>query len=180
MSAPVSPEDWSAALRVLHAALDEDTLLPDRAELERLVVRVAKAARRKRRAAPAAPEELEDRARQSSEDRAKAAAHDRSLLAGTAMQRAHLEGLEARGRGGELRGRSRCCHICGADFREINALYHRLCPPCAAENRMRREQSVDLSGRIALVTGGRIKIGQATALRLLRQGAGAGDNPLSA
>ncbi|MES2707330.1 MAG: SDR family oxidoreductase [Verrucomicrobiota bacterium] len=172
MSEPVSPEDWLAALRVLHAALDETAApLPDRAELERLACRLAKAARKKRRSSPPSSEEAEERGLQSTEARAQAAAHDRALLAGTAMQRTHLTGTGIPGKGGQLRGPSRGCHICGADFREIDALYHRLCPPCAAENRRRREQSADLSGRVALVTGGRIKIGRATALRLLRLGA---------
>jgi NAD(P)-dependent dehydrogenase (short-subunit alcohol dehydrogenase family) len=171
MPSSISHEDWLAALRVLQAALEEDAPLPDRPALERLACRLAKSARKKRRALPPSPEAAEQRALRSAHDRADAKTHDRALLAGTGMQRIHFTGVETAGQGGRIRGHSRSCHICGAAFREIDALYHRLCPPCAVENRMRREQSVDLSGRIALVTGGRIKIGQATALRLLRQGA---------
>lgn len=171
MASPISAEDWLAALRVLQAALDENAPLPDRSTLERLACRHAKSARKKRRAAPPSPEATEQRALQSARDRTESKMHDRALLAGTGMQQIHFTGLEAAGEGGQIRGHSRACHICGTAFREIDTLYHRLCPPCAAENRMRRGQSCDLSGRTALVTGGRIKIGQATALRLLRQGA---------
>eukprot|EP01127_Copromyxa_protea_P018633 TRINITY_DN5907_c0_g1_i1.p1 TRINITY_DN5907_c0_g1~~TRINITY_DN5907_c0_g1_i1.p1 ORF type:complete len:969 (-),score=179.77 TRINITY_DN5907_c0_g1_i1:104-3010(-) len=46
-----------------------------------------------------------------------------------------------------------------------------LCRDCEATNRKHRETTVDLHGKIALVTGGRIKIGYETALKLLRCGA---------
>ncbi|CAB0799224.1 hypothetical protein FRC0191_01207 [Corynebacterium diphtheriae] len=50
-------------------------------------------------------------------------------------------------------------------------LHYQLCPTCAADNRKRREASVDLQGRRALLTGGRAKIGMYIALKLLRDGA---------
>ncbi|CAB0696236.1 hypothetical protein FRC0456_01220 [Corynebacterium diphtheriae] len=50
-------------------------------------------------------------------------------------------------------------------------LHYQLCPTCAADNRKRREASVDLQGRLALLTGGRAKIGMYIALKLLRDGA---------
>lgn len=50
-------------------------------------------------------------------------------------------------------------------------LHYQLCPTCAADNRKRREASVDLQGRRALLAGGRAKIGMYIALKLLRDGA---------
>ncbi|MGW1667126.1 SDR family NAD(P)-dependent oxidoreductase, partial [Streptomyces microflavus] len=67
--------------------------------------------------------------------------------------------------------RARACYICKKRYREVDAFYHQLCPECAAENRARREQRTDLTGRRALLTGGRAKIGMYIALRLLRDGA---------
>lgn len=49
--------------------------------------------------------------------------------------------------------------------------HYGICPECSSLNRQMRELHCDLSGRTALVTGGRIKIGYAVCLRLLRQGA---------
>jgi len=167
----LSDADWEAALRVLRAAADPNTILPDRAALERLVQPVAKAARRRRRTGTPDEAETARREEQSRTDKTSAKARDRALRRGTAMQQLHLEGTLAAGSGGKVSGPSLRCHICGDAYREMDARYHRLCPPCAQENHFRREQRVDLSGRIALVTGGRIKIGHATALRLLRQGA---------
>lgn len=67
--------------------------------------------------------------------------------------------------------RPRACYICKARYREVDAFYHQLCPDCAELNRSRRAARTDLTGRRALLTGGRAKIGMHIALRLLRDGA---------
>lgn len=66
---------------------------------------------------------------------------------------------------------ARNCYICKQDFRDIHFFYDSLCPTCAQFNWTRRNQSVDLSGRYVLLTGGRVKIGFEAALKLLRCGA---------
>lgn len=65
----------------------------------------------------------------------------------------------------------RTCYVCKAPYRQVDSFYHRLCPGCAADNASRRALSTDLSGRRALLTGGRVKIGFQLALMLLRDGA---------
>ncbi|MEU7751691.1 SDR family NAD(P)-dependent oxidoreductase [Micromonospora sp. NPDC049171] len=65
----------------------------------------------------------------------------------------------------------RGCYVCKQRYREVDAFYHQLCPSCAALNRERRDARTDLTGRRALLTGGRAKIGMYIALRLLRDGA---------
>ncbi|WP_392674142.1 SDR family NAD(P)-dependent oxidoreductase [Streptomyces sp. LN785] len=67
--------------------------------------------------------------------------------------------------------RPRRCYICKGRYRQVDAFYHLLCPDCATENRSRRALSTDLSGRRALLTGGRVKIGFQLALMMLRDGA---------
>ncbi|GAA1784173.1 SDR family NAD(P)-dependent oxidoreductase [Luedemannella flava] len=69
-----------------------------------------------------------------------------------------------------LRG-GRRCYVCKDSYRDLDSEYHMLCPSCAAENAERRYARCDLTGRRAVVTGGRIKIGFHTALKLLRDGA---------
>ncbi len=64
-----------------------------------------------------------------------------------------------------------CCYICKAEYTEVHFFYHLLCPECAGFNYRMRSLSADLTGRTALVTGGRVKIGFQTVLRLLRDGA---------
>lgn len=46
-----------------------------------------------------------------------------------------------------------------------------MCPKCADENYEKRFLSADLTGRNVILTGGRVKVGFATALKLLRNGA---------
>ncbi|GAA2589298.1 hypothetical protein GCM10010435_79830 [Winogradskya consettensis] len=53
----------------------------------------------------------------------------------------------------------------------VDAFYHALCPECAGLHRRYRDARTDLTGRRALVTGGRVKIGFQVALKLLRDGA---------
>jgi NAD(P)-dependent dehydrogenase (short-subunit alcohol dehydrogenase family) len=64
-----------------------------------------------------------------------------------------------------------CCYICKEYFFHRHFFYHSHCPRCGDLSYMKRLQSADLSGMIALVTGGRVKIGYVTSLKLLRAGA---------
>ena len=68
-------------------------------------------------------------------------------------------------------GKARACYICKTRYVEVDAFYHQLCPACATLNRQRRDARTELTGRRALLTGGRAKIGMYIALRLLRDGA---------
>ncbi|MER7073463.1 SDR family NAD(P)-dependent oxidoreductase [Terrabacter sp. NPDC000476] len=65
----------------------------------------------------------------------------------------------------------RGCYICKRDYTLVDAFYHWLCPDCARTSHAKRDQRTDLSGKRALLTGGRAKIGMYIALRLLRDGA---------
>jgi NAD(P)-dependent dehydrogenase (short-subunit alcohol dehydrogenase family) len=67
--------------------------------------------------------------------------------------------------------RARSCYVCKVRYQEVDAFHHQLCPACAALNHARRNARTDLTGRRALLTGGRAKIGMYIALRLLRDGA---------
>ena len=67
--------------------------------------------------------------------------------------------------------KARPCYICKNRYTVVDAFYHQLCPDCAALNQAKREARADLTGRSALLTGGRAKIGMYIALRLLRDGA---------
>jgi hypothetical protein len=62
------------------------------------------------------------------------------------------------------------CYTCKRPFVDLHFFYDQLCPACAELNYSKRNETVDLSGRIALVTGARVKIGFRAALKLLRCG----------
>jgi NAD(P)-dependent dehydrogenase (short-subunit alcohol dehydrogenase family) len=65
----------------------------------------------------------------------------------------------------------RHCYVCKQKFSQVHDFYDQLCPPCAELNLTKRTETTDLSGRIALLTGGRVKIGYQAGIKLLRGGA---------
>jgi NAD(P)-dependent dehydrogenase (short-subunit alcohol dehydrogenase family) len=81
----------------------------------------------------------------------------------------------AAGRGGGARERTliepRTCYVCKRRYRELHAFYDSLCTACGDLNFAKRSQSADLAGRVALITGARVKIGYQAAIMLLRAGA---------
>tara|TARA_R110002096_G_scaffold171490_6_gene344564 strand:+ start:28306 stop:29823 length:1518 start_codon:yes stop_codon:yes gene_type:complete len=78
--------------------------------------------------------------------------------------------MHALGEGPELAA-ERNCYICKEEFRELHFFYDSMCGPCAERNYAKRTPVADLSGRVALVTGARVKIGYQSAIMLLRAGA---------
>jgi len=65
----------------------------------------------------------------------------------------------------------RHCYACKEHYQTLHAFYDQLCPACGDFNYAKRTESADLSGRVALLTGGRVKIGFQAGLKLLRAGA---------
>ncbi len=63
------------------------------------------------------------------------------------------------------------CYICKKDYTTIHHFYDQLCPKCAELNFRKRTELADLRGRVALLTGGRVKIGYQAGIKLLRAGA---------
>jgi NAD(P)-dependent dehydrogenase (short-subunit alcohol dehydrogenase family) len=63
------------------------------------------------------------------------------------------------------------CYICKQDYSTIHHFYDQLCPKCAELNFRKRSELADLRGRVALLTGGRVKIGYQAGIKLLRAGA---------
>ncbi|MEU4893955.1 SDR family NAD(P)-dependent oxidoreductase [Streptomyces sp. NPDC044780] len=171
--------------RAERAAAEEPGIDPERlatclsvlAELDRLPIDHPDAIA-VRRATSGIYRSVKQRRRQ--ERRAAKTAHDKAVTEATATGAADRIDDETLGRAltssvsteiaGILR-RPRSCYVCKARYVEVDAFYHQLCRDCAAENRARRDARTDLTGRRALLTGGRAKIGMYIALRLLRDGA---------
>ncbi len=63
------------------------------------------------------------------------------------------------------------CYVCKQNYTEIHHFYDQLCPTCAVFNYAKRSELADLTGRVALLTGGRVKIGYQAGIKLLRAGA---------
>jgi NAD(P)-dependent dehydrogenase (short-subunit alcohol dehydrogenase family) len=67
--------------------------------------------------------------------------------------------------------RQRACYVCKQSYARVHRYYDSLCPECGDFNYAKREQTADLAGHYALVTGARVKIGFQASLKLLRAGA---------
>ncbi len=65
----------------------------------------------------------------------------------------------------------RHCYVCKAHYSTLHHFYDQLCPACGDFNFAKRTELADLTGRTALLTGGRVKIGYQAGLKLLRAGA---------
>jgi len=63
------------------------------------------------------------------------------------------------------------CYVCKQTYSMIHHFYDQLCPACADLNFRKRAELADLGGRVALITGSRVKIGYQAGLKLLRCGA---------
>lgn len=119
--------------------------------------------------------------RRRQERRAAKTAHDKAVTEATATGSAEriddeTEGLlpssqTEEGRVAGILQRPRSCYTCKTRYVEVDYFYHQLCPDCARLNRSKRDARTDLTGKRALLTGGRAKIGMYIALRLLRDGA---------
>lgn len=114
-------------------------------------------------------------------DREEAKSADDKLLAETGMRRvlrapifeapSPLLLAPAYERPEEPLSRPRTCYVCKDEYRQLHSYYDSMCPACGDFNWEKRNQSAELHGRTALVTGARVKIGYHTALKLLRAGA---------
>jgi NAD(P)-dependent dehydrogenase (short-subunit alcohol dehydrogenase family) len=115
-------------------------------------------------------------------EREAARAHDRQLVerAGLRVQRKSdvyaplwLEPPkpdDATAEGPRLR-QERACYVCKKPFSKVHRYYDSMCETCGDFNYAKREQTADLDGHYALVTGARVKIGFQASLKLLRAGA---------
>lgn len=65
----------------------------------------------------------------------------------------------------------RSCYTCKSRYDKTHQFYDQLCPRCADLNFSKRFQTADLRGKVAIITGARVKIGFQAALKLLLGGA---------
>jgi NAD(P)-dependent dehydrogenase (short-subunit alcohol dehydrogenase family) len=175
--AVISSEDWSTCMRVLRA------IEADRAHLTRLsqdqrrelltlaglvakpeghdLRRMTKAFRRAKR------EAVREHDRQVTERAGLRIQRRAAVYAPLWLERPKRQASEDRP---DLQ-RERACYVCKKPYSKVHRYYDSMCDECGEFNYAKREQTTDLNGRYALVTGARVKIGFQAALKLLRAGA---------
>jgi NAD(P)-dependent dehydrogenase (short-subunit alcohol dehydrogenase family) len=160
----LDPDDLATTLRVLAQLDTMDDAHPHFVAVRQATAKMFRAVKQARRV----------------EAREREAAADRAVVAATATGAPDRIDDETRGipisgattaaSAGTLL-KARPCYICKQLYTEVDAFYHQLCPSCAAMSHAKRDARTDLTGKRALLTGGRAKIGMYIALRLLRDGA---------
>jgi NAD(P)-dependent dehydrogenase (short-subunit alcohol dehydrogenase family) len=160
----IDPAQLAICLSVLDQMHEVPEEHPDYIRVRRATAKMFKAVKKQRR----------------TDKRAAIATADKAVIATTATGSPHRIDDETQGialvsnASGAIAGTlltPRPCYICKQKYQVVDAFYHQLCPECAALNHARRDARTDLTGRRALLTGGRAKIGMYIALRLLRDGA---------
>ena len=149
----------------------------DRVRLLRAVAEVA---------CPDPEERRQQRRARIRRERSSKIQRDEDVLAGTGIRRRRAESVfttpnafapegfvQAEAGDDELRelGEPQHCYVCKKKWTVSHHFYDQLCPPCADFNYAKRTETADLSGRVALLTGGRVKIGYQAGIKLLRAGA---------
>lgn len=160
----IDPDELATCLRVLERAGQLEKEHPDSIAVQRAVGHMFKKLKHRRRI----------------EAREQISSNDRAVIAATATGSPQRIDDETAGipissaTSGASAGtllKARPCYICKQKYTQVDAFYHQLCPECAASSHTKRDARTDLSGKRALLTGGRAKIGMYIALRLLRDGA---------
>ncbi len=156
-------DQYTSMLDTLQKWADNPHLIDDQDQIKSLITKIYKSARKSRRFDKHIKRKTHDQLACETTSRCSA----ERLISDTAGDR--VEALEINNPT-PLQGTLKC-YICKQPYSSLDSHYHMLCPTCAQENRDKRIQRTDLSGRKALLTGGRIKIGFYLALKMLRDGA---------
>jgi NAD(P)-dependent dehydrogenase (short-subunit alcohol dehydrogenase family) len=170
----LSPEDLKRCTEILEAIVSNRMLLADVPQQERIKLMIAagKASR---------PERLEVTKLSKAHRRIRRRKErdlDREIRSTRGIRRARATPVylpppkaeTATPQGPELR-EPRPCYVCKAPYRQLHFFYDSMCPSCADFNYDKRFQTAPLTGRVALVTGARVKIGFQASLMMLRAGA---------
>ncbi|MGB0432264.1 MAG: SDR family NAD(P)-dependent oxidoreductase [Bacteroidia bacterium] len=153
-----SNDEWKACLRVLHKLKDNPFNNPDNEQFSGLVKKIVKTAKKQQ----------SGQKKSAAINTAKNAVLAKNALKQTSFYGEELKNEKFTFTKIEI---AKHCYACNNNYNQIHSFYHRLCPECVAINLKERWRNMDLKGRHVILTGGRVKVGLATALKLLRAGA---------
>lgn len=152
----IPPEQLEICLKVLQQISDNPSLMEQYEQLKTLIAKIYQRNRK-----------ISRRAKRAEDRKLK----ETTVMIQTQRQKQSVTLSPDLGENSKYLNQSIRCYICKRNYTQIHFFYHSLCPDCAEYNYQKRSQRTNLTGRVALVTGGRIKIGYQVALRLLRDGA---------
>ncbi|AEA42151.1 SDR family NAD(P)-dependent oxidoreductase [Fluviicola taffensis] len=152
-------EEWEKCIKVLSALKDDPFNNPDNRLLAGLITKIHKQVKKNKRS-----ENLAGKREKDWEVISNTVVNQQALAATTFFgdsdfrEKQQFTRLEI----------PRNCYCCNTTYDLAHFFYARLCPDCSIENYMRRFEESDLTARKVILTGGRVKVGYATALKMLR------------
>ena len=156
-----SEEEWNSCLRVLKQLKDEPFQNPDNQLFSGLITKIHKQAKKKTNRAVYLQKKTADLAVLNNSTISKNALANTTVYADEKSEQQCYTPLQL----------EKNCYACSSKYSLAHSYYNRLCPTCADINYENRFKEVDLTNRNVILTGGRIKIGYATALKFLRANA---------
>jgi len=154
MSNKFTLEEWESCMKVLNALKDDPLDNPDNQSFKTLFTQIYKKVKKNNRSDLKATHQQEDLIILNNSHIAKEALHYENKI----TPENQINKLN----------RDKKCYACLSLYNEAHFFYHRLCPTCANEHYVNREVYLDLNNKNVIITGGRVKVGYATALRFLR------------
>jgi len=161
---PFSKSDWEACLRVLEQLKKDPYNNPDNEHFKSLVGKIRKNAQK------SVKQEVRQEKKQADLILQKETLIVQRALAGNSVYHQNEDPSAPKEQFTKLQ-QPKNCYCCTKQFVQLHFFYNRLCPACAVANYAERFAELNFEGQTAIVTGCRVKVGYATALRLLRAGA---------
>jgi NAD(P)-dependent dehydrogenase (short-subunit alcohol dehydrogenase family) len=156
-----TPEEWASCLKVLSALKNDPLNNPDNLQFKTLITSIHKKAQKSLRNEEKKIRDHENYTKIKETTIIKNALSNTTLYAHENTEKGEYKKLNS----------EEVCYCCGKNYNLLHFFYGRLCPDCAEFNYKFREVETDFRNWQVLITGGRVKIGYATALKFLRSGA---------
>lgn len=154
-------EEWENCLKVLHTLKKDPFANPNNEQLGTLITKIFKLAKKSNRIDSFSVKKKQDLETILDSEISKNALQNTTTYQENQQKEQTFTKLNV----------PKNCYCCNSSFSFAHSFYNRLCPTCAELNYENRFKSLDLTNRNVILTGGRIKIGYATALKMLRSNA---------
>lgn len=156
-----SQQEWQTCLKVLHALKENPLENPDNQQFGTLITKIHKKAKKTNRKESYATKKIADLETILNSEISK------NALQNTTVYNEENEAPQSFTKLNVPKN----CYCCNTSYSFAHSFYNRLCPSCAEINYTYRFKNLDLTNRKIIITGGRVKIGYATALKMLRSNA---------
>ncbi|WP_196895257.1 SDR family NAD(P)-dependent oxidoreductase [Aureivirga marina] len=163
---PFSLEEWETCLKVLQELKEDPYNNPDNELFGGLITKISKKAKKLKNPHKESVFPRREELKQQDFETIKETIISKNAIENKTLYNDYFQNGDF-----TTLNYSKNCYCCNQEFKLLHYFYNRLCPECATENYDYRFKTTDLKNRNVIITGGRVKIGLATALKFLRANA---------